>query len=937
MVDAEPGTAEAVRLIDSDPPRTPQTLVARSRLYGLLDQSTQAPLTMVVSPAGTGKTVLLSAWSAQLSAGAGAPVLWLAAHDHASLDRYLLLAAGLGSDPEPAGATSSVLELISAALDGHEPSLLIIDDAHLLPAVQVHTLAEILRKAPDAVRLVLASRRDLALPLVELELRAAASTIRATQLRFAADEATELIRAHAGDATADELRALQEESRGWAAALVLGARRLKRSREPGAAPPSLARADQPVLDFLLGDAFTSLPKRVRDVLLTTFAEPVITVERAAVLSGNRNAGALLSELVSEGLLVTAYVQGRARDAVFRYHPLLVELLRRRVISSRGDAAVAAGGHRRAALHDAALGNRVSALQQAIASGDDELLVRLVIEFAPTLLCAGQHELLTAVLARLPGDALDRFPLLLGVAGQQRRAVGDIPGADLLASRAAEAVGKLGRPGTNDARHLEDAFRADTLQLQIWQARSGWQDGSAAISNARMALGCRHTSVPASTHNPEIAVGPERLAVLLIELAAAEMWEGDLRTAELHINEAVVHGRATGHAQPLADALSHRAVLELVAGAVRTAETTAKHALRLAEHQEPSTALCVARARMVVAWAAFYRLDFHTAGVELARLDDRMPMGVDAIVETQVNLLHASLLSESGCVDEARRRLSTAPEAPGRLPEFLVRALALKRWHCASLADDSATASAQIAVLAGAGCAAEVVLLQALSERRSERGSDAIAQIDGVLEELSVRDPILAAAAATGRLALLLQTGDRSAARMAVVDVLSRVAPQQTTQTLTAGGIAMPVVLDLLHEESRRADAHTFAAPAWTALSRHGEARYGDARYAFEPLPGGASAATAGPHRLLAPGRSSTTVRPSQQAEDVSLAGFPIRLTARETDVLEQLALGSSYTEIGRTLFITENTVKTHLASLYRKLAVDKRSAALRVARGLGLL
>ena len=70
---------------------------------------------------------------------------------------------------------------------------------------------------------------------------------------------------------------------------------------------------------------------------------------------------------------------------------------------------------------------------------------------------------------------------------------------------------------------------------------------------------------------------------------------------------------------------------------------------------------------------------------------------------------------------------------------------------------------------------------------------------------------------------------------------------------------------------------------------------------------------------------------------MSLDGFPVRLTSREADVLEQLALGSSYTEIGQALFITENTVKTHLASLYRKLGVDKRSAALRVARQLGLL
>ena len=36
---------------------------------------------------------------------------------------------------------------------------------------------------------------------------------------------------------------------------------------------------------------------------------------------------------------------------------------------------------------------------------------------------------------------------------------------------------------------------------------------------------------------------------------------------------------------------------------------------------------------------------------------------------------------------------------------------------------------------------------------------------------------------------------------------------------------------------------------------------------------------------------------------------PSSLTTREADVLEQLALGSSYTEIGKALYITENTVK----------------------------
>ena len=56
------------------------------------------------------------------------------------------------------------------------------------------------------------------------------------------------------------------------------------------------------------------------------------------------------------------------------------------------------------------------------------------------------------------------------------------------------------------------------------------------------------------------------------------------------------------------------------------------------------------------------------------------------------------------------------------------------------------------------------------------------------------------------------------------------------------------------------------------------------------------------------------------------------LTDRELDVLRQVALGASNADIAAALFITENTVKTHLAAVFRKLGVDRRSAAARVAR-----
>ena len=61
------------------------------------------------------------------------------------------------------------------------------------------------------------------------------------------------------------------------------------------------------------------------------------------------------------------------------------------------------------------------------------------------------------------------------------------------------------------------------------------------------------------------------------------------------------------------------------------------------------------------------------------------------------------------------------------------------------------------------------------------------------------------------------------------------------------------------------------------------------------------------------------------------------LTHRETQVLQKLADGLSAGDIGLELFITQATVKTHLASIYRKLESKNRIQAIIVARKNGLL
>jgi DNA-binding CsgD family transcriptional regulator len=61
------------------------------------------------------------------------------------------------------------------------------------------------------------------------------------------------------------------------------------------------------------------------------------------------------------------------------------------------------------------------------------------------------------------------------------------------------------------------------------------------------------------------------------------------------------------------------------------------------------------------------------------------------------------------------------------------------------------------------------------------------------------------------------------------------------------------------------------------------------------------------------------------------------LTARELEVLRLLCRGAANKDIARALHLSENTVKTHLANLYAKLQVGKRTEAQAAAWRLGLV
>jgi len=74
----------------------------------------------------------------------------------------------------------------------------------------------------------------------------------------------------------------------------------------------------------------------------------------------------------------------------------------------------------------------------------------------------------------------------------------------------------------------------------------------------------------------------------------------------------------------------------------------------------------------------------------------------------------------------------------------------------------------------------------------------------------------------------------------------------------------------------------------------------------------------------------------QQAQSHANRGTEAGLTRRENDIIALLAEGYSNREISRTLFLSEKTVKAHLASIFRKLGVTNRTKAAMAAVAMGM-
>ena len=628
----------------------------------------------------------------------------------------------------------------------------------------------------------MASRRDLALPLVRLELADEVTTIRAAHLRFTDVEASRLIAAHASNAAEADVRIVRERSQGWAAALVLGARAVASASDPVSARKALSSTEQPVLDYLLSEVFETLDERTRHVLLCTCSNDTVSEHDAVVMSRDEAAAERIARLAAEGFLVTA-VPDESGVGVWSYHPLLQELLRRRVMHGGPEHSVHEEAEVRVIEDSALHGDIASALLHATYLHQRDRLVGLLSVHGLSLIATGERELVAQALEAVPDD-LERGDAGLAVLrALERRSAGELKVATRLAGEALEL-------GARQGDRTSPAWAEGGPILLCWLARAGLLPAHDAITVAteRVALDPAAQLDGESGHGGGLSAVDHARAWLLTELAVVECWQGDLDDARTHLDSALVMARGLGADLLVAEALAHASLVDLARGSYASADRRAREVINQVARSSSTEPPFVAAAHVAHAWVALNDLDLAACQEQVQVVRSAQVGELDVLVDLLTHLIECHLLAHSGSVQEARAYLDTPPPVHGVPPRFLRQWYAQLRGWLALLDEDVEEAADCSVTMRGLALTADADVIDAvLMDLRGDR-EGCLAGLDSVLAESrrGTRRRSAGAAAAVYRTWMALQDNDHEQALVLLQDVLTRIAPHHMLVLADAG-------------------------------------------------------------------------------------------------------------------------------------------------------
>ena len=893
------------------PPVRPSR-VPRRRLTDRLHSGADGKLTLIVAPAGFGKTTLLSDFVA------GRPVAWVSLdasdNDLTRFWSYVLAAfdsvqPGLGASalallqsPQPPPIEAILTSLLNTLSTRSTEVVLLLDDYHLIDAPPIHhALTFLLDHAPPPLHLVIASRADPPFPVSRLRARGELTELRAVDLRFTPEEAgaflTEVMHV---PLPAEAVAALETRTEGWIAGLQFAALALRDRTDYAAFIAAFTGSNRFVVDYLAEEVLLTLPEPLQRFLLATSILDRLCGPLCDALLGDEPAEVrhtashvLLEDLERANLFIVPLDDTRQW---YRYHHLFADVLRGRLLNSVPATRVAAL-HRRASAWFEQQGFVAEAVQHAFAANDGEQAARLVELHGDAVWMHGGLATLLGWLTALPDAEFATRPKLAVSHAFILVAMDDLT----LSERRLDAAEYT----------LHAQPESDTLLV-----------GQAAVCRTAIAL---LSEGPAAT---TIEVGRRALQLLP---ESSTTWRGHTKmllgvghyaqagTIDVGIAtlaEAEQDGTRAGDAFTVINAVAHRSIALEIGGRLHESEQLNRQYLQRAAEPLWQGVPLAGYARFGLGRVLYERNDLHAAREHLTA----------AYVELEAWSLKRPIIVS--CVLLAR--VHQALGEPEGAHEWMGRAVAmvhkdeLKQTFSHWAAEQARIQMAQGDLAAATRWAREIEPTTGKLDPALEFEHIALAhmflaqqRLDDAQHLLARLRPRAEAAGRWGRaLAILVlqaltaqARGEPEAALTRLDRVLALAEPEGYVRSIVDAGAAMAELLAQRVAHSASSDPHT--AYAAQLLAAFPEQR--------------AASAARGEPRVLT---THTTPTPALLVEPI---------TERERQILQLVAAGYSNQAIADELVVAVSTVKKHINNLYGKLAVQSRTQALVRARELDLL
>ena len=386
-------------------------VLARERLFELLDRSRRSSGVWINAGAGCGKTTLVASYLTERGLDSRWYQIDVHDSDVATFFHYLSLDPGRDSTRTLPLFASEHREALSAftrryfrAFFGEhaESFVLVLDDYHeLAPQSPLHRVVEIaISEAPPESCVMVLSRGEPPPSMARLRVNREIEVVGWDELRLTREESDAIVDQW-DDACAEFARErLYEKTQGWVAGLILMLDQVVCEGRVADVPDLSSR--QLVFDYLAGEVLRGFDSSTRALLLKTAFLTETSPSMASDLASEPRAGEILDRLHRGQHLIGLRPGGQ--EPMYRFHPLLADMLRARAeVELEEHARRTLLSRARVLLESAGAHDELAELLRR--DEDWSALVRLILARAPHMAREGREEALERWLASLPCEVV----------------------------------------------------------------------------------------------------------------------------------------------------------------------------------------------------------------------------------------------------------------------------------------------------------------------------------------------------------------------------------------------------------------------------------------------------------------------------------------------------------------------------------------------------